>query len=104
MEEETEMIKGGEEAEEGGEEGVEEEKVKCSSVRVIVDAPTDDGGAPITSYVLTAKPGSIKVESETTTLLLPGLVKGKSYNISVAAKNAVGQGPFSRVVSHDVAL
>ena len=105
MEEETEMVKGGEEVEEEGQEGVEEGgESNVSSVRVIVDEPTDDGGAPITSYVLTAKPGSFKVESQTTTLLLPGLVKGKSYKISVAAKNAVGQGPFSRVVSHDVAL
>jgi hypothetical protein len=53
---------------------------------------------------LTAGLGSFKVESEATTLLLPDLVKGKGYHISVAANNAVGQSPFLRIISCDMAL
>ncbi len=71
------------------------------TVRVTLAAPADDGGSPITSYVLNAKPGGLKFESESNVLLLPGLTKGRSYKISVAARNAAGQGPFSKVLDFD---
>jgi ankyrin repeat protein len=72
------------------------------TLRVTVSAPADDGGQPITGYMLTAKPGNLKVESTEPILLLPGLTPGTSYSLSVAARNAAGYGPASRPMVVDV--
>ncbi|EWM21658.1 immunoglobulin i-set domain protein, partial [Nannochloropsis gaditana] len=109
---ETGKEEGGGECEgEGGGEGGRGADKKASmarkakvlpTLRITVSAPADDGGQPITGYMLTAKPGNLKVESTEPILLLPGLTPGTSYSLSVAARNAAGYGPASRPMVVDV--
>ena len=62
-------------------------------------APSD-GGSPITNYLVTPYVGGaaqapISTGSTSTTYTVSGLTNGVSYTFSVAAVNAVGQGPSS---------
>ena len=70
------------------------------SARVSFDAPSDDGGSPITGYTVTAHPSGaadsgndVSVTSADTTVDVPGLTNGTAYDISVTATNAKGVGP-----------
>jgi len=57
--------------------------------------PASDGGAPISSYVVIARPGSerVSVQGDATSAVVTGLTDGRSYTLSVAARNSVGIGP-----------
>jgi hypothetical protein len=59
--------------------------------------PADDGGSPITSYVVSAQPsgGSVTVDGNATTTVFTGLSDGVVYTFTVAAVNAIGTGPDS---------
>jgi fibro-slime domain-containing protein/RHS repeat-associated protein len=58
--------------------------------------PATDGGAPITSYLVTSSPGGLTVSaSGTTTARVPGLTVGTTYTFTVAAVNRKGTGPAS---------
>ena len=57
--------------------------------------PADDGGSPITSYVVQPSTGPpITVEGSTRTTIT-GLTNGTPYGFTVAAVNSVGTGPAS---------
>jgi hypothetical protein len=63
--------------------------------KVTWDAPKDDGGSPITGYVVTPYKGSnaqpsITYNSTATTQLISGLPNGKAYTFAVKARNTVG--------------
>jgi hypothetical protein len=55
-------------------------------------APADDGGAPITSYVVTASPGgaSVTVGGTATTATVGSLAASTTYTFSVVATNKIG--------------
>jgi hypothetical protein len=56
------------------------------------DPPASDGGSPITSYAVTASPGSstLIVDPAALSALLTGLDGDTNYSVSVSALNAVG--------------
>jgi GH25 family lysozyme M1 (1,4-beta-N-acetylmuramidase) len=58
--------------------------------------PGDTGSTDIRSYLVTLSPGgqSVTVDGTTFAATLHGLERGKSYEISVAARNAVGRGAW----------
>jgi prepilin-type N-terminal cleavage/methylation domain-containing protein len=60
-------------------------------------APADDGGSPITGFVVEASNGaSVAVDDPAATeTIFGGLTNGTSYTFRVRAKNAVGNGPLS---------
>jgi Fibronectin type III domain len=63
--------------------------------KVTWDAPKNDGGSPVTGYVVTPYQGSrvqpsITYNSTATTQLISGLPNGKAYTFAVKARNAVG--------------
>jgi predicted phage tail protein len=66
--------------------------------------PNDDGGSPITGYVVTPYVGYIEHPSTTfdassTTRTVTGLINGKTYRFRVRAINAIGTGGYSKVTN-----
>lgn len=65
-------------------------------VRVTWQAPTDNGGDPVTSYRATAMPGGkfcetyVSSDSNPLTCTITGLDKSTEYRISVSAANEIG--------------
>ncbi len=60
------------------------------SIAVQWDAPSDDGGRPVTRYIVTTDPTSAGCESDTTSCTVTGLTNGASYRVQVVAINEVG--------------
>jgi len=61
-------------------------------------APTNDGGATITSYTATSLPGSITgtlTQAGSGTITITGLTNGTAYTFTVTATNAIGTGVAS---------
>ena len=58
--------------------------------------PGDTGSTDVRSYVVTLSPGgqSVTVDGTTFAATLHGLERGQTYEISVAARNAVGRGSW----------
>lgn len=54
------------------------------------NAPSNNGGTPITSYVVTSTPASAGCTSVTTSCTVTGLTPGISYTFNVVARNGVG--------------
>ncbi|PUA81698.1 hypothetical protein C7S10_06395 [Nocardioides currus] len=65
------------------------------TIRVGWFPPKDDGGAPITSYVLKEMTKGKTTRCRTNECDVSGLENQKQYNFRVAAVNKVGQGPWS---------
>ena len=61
---------------------------------VTFSAPSDDGGAGVTGYVVTASPGGATGIGATSPVTISGLIPGP-YTFSVTASNALGVGPAS---------
>jgi hypothetical protein len=57
-------------------------------------APASDGGAPVTSYVIAARPGPVtqRVAGDTRTATLAGLRDGRRYRLLVSAVTSAGTG------------
>ena len=53
-------------------------------------APADNGGSPITGYIVTSSPGNITATGTGTTITVTGLTNGITYTFTVKAVNAVG--------------
>jgi hypothetical protein len=66
-----------------------------SEVFVRFDAPSVTGGAPITSYRVTANPGGATVTGSASPLAVTGLSNGTQYTFTVSAVNRIGAGPAS---------
>lgn len=59
-------------------------------------APSSDGGAPVTEYVVTADPGGAQVTTDGVTYVrFPDLENGTEYTFTVVAVNDAGPGPSS---------
>ena len=65
-------------------------------------APSDDGGASITGYVVTASPGGATASGTSSPITVSGLAPG-AYTFTVTASNALGVGPTS-IASGQVAV
>lgn len=75
-------------------------------VRVSWTAPSDDGGSPLTGYVVTPYVGGVAqtpvpLGSGTTSTTVTGLTNGTAYTFAVTATNAVGgtSAPMSAAVT-----
>ncbi|MEZ5177987.1 MAG: fibronectin type III domain-containing protein [Acidimicrobiales bacterium] len=71
-----------------------------ASATVRWTAPANDGGHPITGYVVTPILGSVSMPATTfnstaTTQIVTGLINGAPYRFTVAAINVAGTGPQS---------
>lgn len=69
--------------------------VEEGSIRLGWFAPKDDGGSPITGYVLRDEKTKDERKCRTTTCDFTGLKQRRNYNFRVAAVNKVGRGPWS---------
>lgn len=64
-------------------------------------SPEDDGGCPITNYVIEKRESDRKAWTPVTYTVtrqnatVQGLIQGKAYFFRVAAENSVGRGPFT---------
>jgi hypothetical protein len=54
--------------------------------------PKSNGGSPITSYTVIARPGRIKASGKQSPITVKGLTNGRTYTFTVAASNSVGIG------------
>ena len=72
-------------------------------VKVTWDPPVSDGGSPITGYVITASRNSSNFKAsygpDATSGVIRSLVNGKTYTVTVVAKNANGTGASSSPIS-----
>lgn len=60
-------------------------------------APTDLGGSPITSYLVTSQPSGATCTSASTSCTVTGLTVGQSYRFTVTATNGVGTSSASTI-------
>jgi len=67
-----------------------------TAVGVTWEAPSTDGGSPITGYTATVNSGQKCTTTGATTCTVTGLTNGKKYSVKVQAFNAVGTGRPSR--------
>jgi hypothetical protein len=67
------------------------------SAHVTWAAPSDNGGSPITGYLVTSTPGGItkSAAADATSADVTGLTNGTSYTFTVHATNAKGDSPES---------
>ena len=70
--------------------------------QLIIKAPQSDGGARITSYLITSNPGGIEksiTPSQISSAQMMGLSPGKLYSFTVQAINAYGRSPASTALA-----
>jgi uncharacterized protein (TIGR02145 family) len=61
-----------------------------ASATVAFTAPSNNGGAAITSYTVTSSPGGITATGSSSPITITGLTNGTSYTFTVTASNSVG--------------
>jgi YVTN family beta-propeller protein len=66
-------------------------------VTVSFVVPVSNGGAPITSYIVTSSPDGISASGAASPINVTGLANGSAYTFTVAAVNLAGTGPSSTV-------
>jgi hypothetical protein len=57
--------------------------------------PVSNGGAPISSYLVTASPGGVTATGSSSPVVVTGLTNGVTYTFTVSASNAAGTSPDS---------
>lgn len=62
----------------------------ASSASVAFTAPTNDGGAPITNYIVTSSPGDFTGQGTSSPITVTGLTNGTAYTFTVVAVNSIG--------------
>uniref|UniRef100_UPI000690B046 fibronectin type III domain-containing protein n=1 Tax=Paenibacillus pini TaxID=669461 RepID=UPI000690B046 len=67
------------------------------SATVVFDASQDDGGSPITGYIVMDSTGSIHVTGKESPIIITGLTNGTSYTFTVSAINEAGNSLPSEV-------
>jgi hypothetical protein len=65
------------------------------SVTIGFDALLDTGGSPITGYTVTSTPGGVTATATSSPVVVSGLDPDTSYQFSIHASNAQGNGPES---------
>jgi beta-lactam-binding protein with PASTA domain len=70
-------------------------KAGSTQATVTFSAPDEDGGSPITSYIVTSYPGRITKIGTGSPMVVSGLTNGTAYKFRVQAGNAMGKGPAS---------
>ena len=66
-----------------------------ASASVAFSTPSSNGGAPITSYRVTASPGGATATGGSSPIPIGGLTNGTSYTFTVTATNSAGTSPAS---------
>lgn len=61
-----------------------------ASASVAFTAPSNDGGAAILDYTVTASPGGATATGATSPIIVTGLTNGTAHTFTVKARNAVG--------------
>lgn len=61
--------------------------------------PVDDGGNPITGYIVTSQPGGLTATGAASPITITGLTNGTSYTFTVKAINAAGSSAASTASS-----
>jgi VCBS repeat-containing protein len=59
---------------------------------VTFDAPADDGGSPVTGYIVTSNPEGKTAQGSASPITITGLTNGTSYTFTVKAVNGAGTG------------
>lgn len=63
-----------------------------SAAELTWDPPASDGGAPVTSYVVSGSPSGACTTNGATSCVIDGLTNGVEYDFSVTAVNVAGSG------------
>jgi hypothetical protein len=61
------------------------------SLSVAFTAPGDNGGAVVSGYLVTVSPGGATTPGTASPILVPGLVNGAAYTVTVSAVNDAGR-------------
>lgn len=72
------------------------------SLTVSFSPPTSDGGAAVSQYTVSCRGGildTVTASATSSPIRVGGLVNGREYACSVTARNSVGEGPASAVVT-----
>lgn len=67
-----------------------EATASAGAASVAFTAPANDGGAPITNYIVTSSPGDFTGQGTSSPIEVTGLVNGTAYTFTVVAVNSLG--------------
>ena len=62
---------------------------------ITFSSPANNGGSPITGYIVTVNPGNRTVSGSASPITVTGLTNGVAHTFTVRATNAAGNGPQS---------
>ncbi len=77
-------------------------EIANTQVTVLFDAPSIDGGIPVTKYTVTSSPGGRTATAASSPITVTGLTGGTTYTLKVTATNDVGTGSASTTTATTV--